>query len=246
MSPSNPKNAGTNKVSGKITLSKLGASKVPSAKSVVTKPRTAESSAKTYVNNADAISKAMVDLDLANLANLGDGTPVEDVNEKPKNARTTAREFALQSVYQWIVAKPYVSDLLEEGPKQPEFKHADKKLFATLLKGSTESHDALAEALQPFLDRPWAEITPIEKSILMIGGYELAYMVDTPFKVAMNEAIELAKVFGGTEAHKYVNGVLEKFAFSVRGMEVTAAKSEMKSTARSRAAVTVTVKPKSR
>jgi transcription antitermination protein NusB len=153
---------------------------------------------------------------------------------KPKSARSIAREFALQDLYQWLVAQSYISDLLEETPRKAAFKQADKKLYALIVKGVSEHEATLAEQLSPYLDRTWAEVTPIEKSVLLIGAYELVHMVDTPFKVAMNESIELAKTFGGTEAHKYVNGVLEKLALNVRGMEVTAAKSNQASKAKNR------------
>jgi transcription antitermination protein NusB len=163
---------------------------------------------------------------------------------KPKSARTHAREFALQGLYQWLVAQSYVADLIDETIAQPEFKQADKKLFNVLMRGVTDHEATLIEQLTPHLDRPWAEVTPIEKSVLLIGAYELVHMTDTPFKVSMNEAIELAKTFGGAEAHRYVNGILEKLAVNARGLEVTAAQLDRKPSSRKpKVMPTVTVKP---
>lgn len=141
-----------------------------------------------------------------------------------KSARRLAREFALQAVYQWLIAQHYVSDLVTEFRAVAGFGRADAKLFDTLLKGIAEHHVSLAEQLTPHVDRPWGDVTPIERSILFIGAYELAHMLETPYRVVINESIELAKTFGGTDAHKYVNGVLDKLAATVRTVEVGAAK----------------------
>jgi transcription antitermination protein NusB len=133
-----------------------------------------------------------------------------------KSARRLAREFALQAVYQWLIAGHYVSDLLQEFREVKGFARADARLFDTLLKGIAEQHAVLAEKLGPYLDRPWPEVTPIEKAILLIGSYELVFILETPARVILNESIELAKTFGGTDAHKYVNGVLDKLSQNVR------------------------------
>jgi transcription antitermination protein NusB len=140
----------------------------------------------------------------------------------PKSARRLAREFALQAVYQWLLAQHYVSDLITEFRSVTGFSRADAKLFDTLLRGIAAEHASLAEHLTPHVDRPWAEVTPIERSILFIGAYELAHMPETPYRVVINESIELAKTFGGTDAHKYVNGVLDKLAANVRAPEISA------------------------
>lgn len=137
-----------------------------------------------------------------------------------KSPRRRAREFALQAVYQLIVARPYVSDLLAEMLAHERFAGADAVLFEAIVRGSAERETALAESLQPFLDRPWAEVTPIEKSILLIGAFELTATLETPYRVILNEMIEIAKTFGGTDAHKYVNGILDRYAASVRADEV--------------------------
>jgi N utilization substance protein B len=137
-----------------------------------------------------------------------------------KSARSRSREFALQAIYQWLLAGHYISDLLADYRQVTGFGRAHAALFDALVKGAAEHHQPLAERLQPYLDRPWAEVTPIEKSILLIGAFELAMTPETPYRVAINESVELAKRYGGTDAHKYVNGVLDKFAHAARAQEV--------------------------
>jgi transcription antitermination protein NusB len=125
--------------------------------------------------------------------------------KKPKSPRTYAREFALQALYQWQLTSHYVSDIEKQFTTADGFGKADQPLFARILKGATEHADALGEALAPHLDRTWAEVSPIEKSILLIGAFELTHSIETPYRVIINEAIELAKAYGGTDGHKYVN-----------------------------------------
>jgi transcription antitermination protein NusB len=137
-----------------------------------------------------------------------------------KSPRRLSREFALQGVYQWLLAQHYVSDLISDFRQVGGFGRADARLFEVLLRGIVEHHATLAEALTPHVDRPWHDVTPIEKSILFIGGYELVHMPETPVRVVINESIELAKTFGGTDAHKYVNGVLDKLAALARAAEL--------------------------
>jgi transcription antitermination protein NusB len=137
-----------------------------------------------------------------------------------KNARRRAREFALQALYQWQVAAPTVSDAEKNIAELEGFAKADAAFFSTLVRGATLEHDALAAQFAPHLDRTWAEVSPIERGIMLLGGYELNHMVQTPYRVIINEAIELAKAFGGTDGHKYVNGVLDKVAAIVRAEEI--------------------------
>ncbi|MBL8520274.1 MAG: transcription antitermination factor NusB [Betaproteobacteria bacterium] len=139
-----------------------------------------------------------------------------------KSGRRRAREFALQALYQWMLAGTALADLEKQVAEMEGYKHADAALFKALLAGVTRHHEAHAQALAPHLDRDWKDVSPIERAILLIGTHELASMPETPYRVAINESIELGKVFGGTDGHKYVNGILDRLAAVVRADEVAA------------------------
>lgn len=139
----------------------------------------------------------------------------------PKSARRRSREFALQALYQWQIAAHSPGDLETQFGEAEGFKRGDVKLFSTLMRGTIKESSHLTEQLTPHLDRPWAEVSPIERSILLMSSFELIHMVETPYRVILNEAIELAKSFGGTDGHKYVNGILDKLAATARADEIT-------------------------
>lgn len=142
---------------------------------------------------------------------------------KPRSARRRSREFALQAVYAWLVQ----SDLDQTGAIEAhikddeEFKQADAAWFATIWQGVITNFSELRTSFVPYLDRPLAELSPVEHAILLIGSFELTYQVDVPYRVAINESVELAKSFGGTDGFKFINGVLDKLALSVRAAEVS-------------------------
>lgn len=138
-----------------------------------------------------------------------------------KTPRRLAREVAMQGLYQWRMtgnSLPVIEENLENDSE--EWPRADKPLALVLLRGSIENAEALEKSVTDFIDRPLEEISPIERAILLLGAYELTYRIETPYRVVINEAIELAKSFGGTDGHRYVNGVLDKFAPVVRAVEV--------------------------
>ncbi len=139
-----------------------------------------------------------------------------------KSDRSRAREFALQALYQSLVGKNTVSDIDAFTRDLAGFSKADSLHFDTLLQGCTEQAAALDALLLPLLDRKFAEISPIEHSILWIGAFELQHCPDVPWRVVLNECVELAKEFGGTDGHKYVNAVLNGLAPSLRALEVNA------------------------
>lgn len=139
----------------------------------------------------------------------------------PKSARRRSREFALQALYQWQVAAHSPGDLETQFGEADGFKRSDATLFSALLRGTIKESQNLIEQLTPYLDRAWAEVSPIERSILLMSSFELLHMPETPYRVIINEAIELAKSFGGTDGHKYVNGILDKLAATVRADEIT-------------------------
>jgi N utilization substance protein B len=137
-----------------------------------------------------------------------------------KSSRRRAREFAVQGLYQWQVAKHEVADIAAQLSEANGFNKIDVAYFKVLLEGATSNAERIEAALTPMLDRKFSELSPIERGILMLAAYELAYQPDTPYRVVINEAVELAKTYGGTDGHKYVNGVLDKLAQQLRAGEV--------------------------
>ena len=143
---------------------------------------------------------------------------------KPKSARRRAREVALQGLYQWLVSGEQAGVIEAHMREQDGFDKCDKPHFDALLHGCILEAADLDAVLSKHVDRKTTELSPIEHGVLMIGSYELKHCVDIPYKVAINEAVELAKSFGGTDGHKYVNGVLDKLAVKFREEEVGANK----------------------
>jgi len=139
-----------------------------------------------------------------------------------KSARTRAREFAMQALYQHFVGRNTVDSIDLFTRDLVGFHKADSAHYDALLHGCVEQATQLDAAITPLLDRPMAEISPVEHSVLWIGAYELKNCLDVPWRVVLNECIELAKAFGGTDGHKYVNGVLNKLAPTLRATEVAA------------------------
>ena len=141
--------------------------------------------------------------------------------EKGKTPRRLAREVAMQGLYQWRMSGnslPMIEEHLAQ--ESAEWGRADRPLALVLLRGAAENADALEATYTQFIDRAIGEISPIERAILLLGAYELTHRIETPYRVVINEAIELAKGFGGTDGHRYVNGVLDKLAPQVRAAEV--------------------------
>src|SRR3954464_1618619 len=136
-----------------------------------------------------------------------------------KNSRRRAREFALQAIYQWLLNESAAENLLAQLQEQKEFPKADQALAETLLRGVIENADALRELIVPYLDRDMKGLSPVEHALLLLSAFELRDQMQTPYKVIINEAVELAKSFGGTDGHKYVNGVLDKLAAALRPNE---------------------------
>ena len=144
--------------------------------------------------------------------------------DKPvsKSPRRRAREFALQGLYQWRIGGNDEAAIEAHLADTEGFNKADREFFVGLLRGVLTQQVELQEQLQAFLDRPFAELSPVESSILLAGAFELANYPQTPYRVIINEAIELTKGYGGTDGHKYVNGVLDKLAAKLRPVEVEA------------------------
>jgi N utilization substance protein B len=141
-----------------------------------------------------------------------------------RSARRRARELALQGLYQWLLAGEDAGVIDALMREQDGFEKADRGHFDALLHGCIEDAAALDAVLGRHADRRTNLLSPIEHGILLIGAYELKNCIDVPYRVAINEAVELAKSFGGTDGHKYVNGVLDKAAAELRPLEVQAAR----------------------
>jgi transcription antitermination protein NusB len=139
-----------------------------------------------------------------------------------KSGRSRAREFALQALYQHIVGCNDTESIDIFTRDLAGFSKADSVHYDALLRGCIEESLALDQLFELFLDRPVTEISPIEHCIMWIGAYEFKQCLDVPWRVVINECIELAKEFGGTDGHKYVNGVLNGLASVLRAHEVQA------------------------
>ena len=156
--------------------------------------------------------------DQATTTDEASATP-KAVNKSP---RRRARELALQGLYQWRIGGNDEAAIEAHLRDSTGFDRADREFFSGLLSGVLADHASLQEQLQAHLDRPFTELSPVEACILLAGAFELANYPQTPYRVIINEAIELTKGFGGTDGHKYVNGVLDKLAAKLRPVEVEA------------------------
>ena len=152
------------------------------------------------------------------------GKPPAAQRPRPKSARRRSREIALQGLYEWLVSGTDAGVIDAHMHEQEGFDKADRAHFDALLHGCITEAADLDAVLARHVDRKTTELSPVEHAVLMIGAYELKHCVDIPYKVAINEAVELAKSFGGTDGHKYVNGVLDKSAAELRPVEVQAAR----------------------
>jgi N utilization substance protein B len=142
--------------------------------------------------------------------------------QQPKSTRRRAREIALQGLYEWLVSAAPAADIDAHMRELEGFDKCDAAHFDALLHGCIGEVAPIDAVLARHVDRKTTQLSPIEHGVLMIGVYELTHCIDIPYKVAINEAVELAKSFGGTDGHKYVNGVLDKAAAELRPVEVEA------------------------
>ena len=140
----------------------------------------------------------------------------------PKSARRRAREFVLQGLYQWRVGGADEAAIEAYAPEMEGFAKDDREFFVGTLRGVIGQQAALSERIGAHIDRPFTDLSPVEASVLLMGTFEMINHPETPYRVIINEAIELTKAFGGTDGHKYVNGVLDKIAGGVRADEVAA------------------------
>lgn len=134
--------------------------------------------------------------------------------------RRKARHFGLQALYQWTLSGASATDIEAEFRVDNDFQHTDGEYFNALLRGVTSDVESLEILFAPALDRTLDELDPIERNLLRLGTFELRDRIDVPYKVVISEAVALAKKFGATDSHKYVNGVLDKIARDLRTVEL--------------------------
>jgi N utilization substance protein B len=138
-----------------------------------------------------------------------------------RSPRHRAREFVVQGLYQNLIGGQDEASIRAQAESVAGFEKADAALYAKLLAETLANTTALRELIAPHVDRAWDEVSPIERGILLLGACELQHHQETPYRVVINEAIELAKTYGGTDGHKFVNGVLDKLAPELRPAEAS-------------------------
>jgi transcription antitermination protein NusB len=141
-----------------------------------------------------------------------------------KSARRRSRELATQGLYQWLLSGAPGGEIDAQLRNAQGFDKADHEHLDALLHGVIRDADSLSADLTPCLDRPIDQLSPVERAVLLVAAYELKHHVDIPYRVVINEAVELAKTFGGADGYKYVNGVLDKLSARLRATETQAAR----------------------
>ena len=136
-----------------------------------------------------------------------------------RSARRRARELALQGLYGWLLSGGECAAIVSQLKSLPGYGQADEAYLLDLIQGTIGSAESLRARFSDAIDRPLAELSPVEHSILLIATFELVRRPEIPYKVIINEAIELAKGFGATDGFRYVNGVLDRMAGRIRGQE---------------------------
>lgn len=137
-----------------------------------------------------------------------------------KSQRHRARELALQGIYEWRLSGKSALLIEKATLEEKSLGRYDTEFFGQLLRGAIARYEALGARIAPHLDRKLEELSPVEYSVLLLGAFELTQHPEIPYRVVINEAVELAKTFGGSDGHKFVNGVLDKLAAQVRVAEM--------------------------
>lgn len=143
--------------------------------------------------------------------------------DRSSRARSLSRKLAMQALYQWQLAGQSASELHGQFAAEEGYGDAEEEYFTGLVDGVTTSVATLDTRLQPLIDRPLAQLDPVERAVLWIGLFELLHRPDVPYRVVINEGVELAKRFGATDGHKFVNAVLDRAARELRSAEQAAA-----------------------
>lgn len=159
---------------------------------------------------------------------VGDKQPKKETAKSSKKPggknRRKSRELVVKAVYRGMLNESDLKQIFRDMAEDPDYNKADEEYFRHLLENVTTHIEALDLKLADFIDRPIAELSPIEHAILRTSGCELIYDYSVPYRVVINEGVELAKLYGGIDGHKYINGVLDKLAANVRASEVQGSK----------------------
>jgi N utilization substance protein B len=142
--------------------------------------------------------------------------------QNPYEGRRRARRRALQAIYQWQITRQEAEEILAQFRARQDFSQVDEAYFEILLRGVIEASDELDRRLEPFLDRPMGQVDLMERVVLRQGAFELLHCPDLPYKVVLDESVDLARRFGSEQGHSYINGVLDKAAKSWRSEEIAA------------------------
>jgi len=134
-------------------------------------------------------------------------------------ARSQARRCAMQALYQWQLTHQSFDDILAQFIERDEYKTADREYFTELLRGAIEQQPQLQARVAEYADRPWDQLDVIERAVLLLSVYELTNRLDVPYRVVVNEGVELAKQFGATDGYKYINALLDRAAKGLRANE---------------------------
>ncbi|WP_209308714.1 transcription antitermination factor NusB [Methylotenera oryzisoli] len=181
------------------------------------------------IENKPAVTSLVVDAEAeaGTAASIGVKKPGSRSGAKKSGSqnRRKSRELVLKAVYRGMLNDSELSQVFRDMRDDPDYNKADEAYFKHLLQAVTENLVAIDDKIVNFIDRSITELSPVEHAILRIAGCELMFDLTIPYRVVINEGVELAKVFGGTDGHKYINGVLDKFAADVREAEVKAARS---------------------
>lgn len=144
------------------------------------------------------------------------------MSAQSNNPRSRARRAALQAIYQWQMTAQAPDKIAEQFREEKSWKRIDEALFESLLNGVPACSGELDELIEPILDRPVAQVDAVERAILRMGAFELTRRKDIPWRVVINECVELAREFGAEQSHKYVNGILDKLARRTHDAEIQA------------------------
>lgn len=145
--------------------------------------------------------------------------PSPPKSNRGTRARSIARKLAMQGLYQWQLTRQSAHEIKTQFLESEDCAGVDREYFMELITECVGKNDEITTALAPYIDRPLEQLDPVEAAILMIGMYELMFRIDVPYRVVINEAVDLCKRFGATDAHKYINAVLDRAAGVIRSAE---------------------------
>ena len=142
------------------------------------------------------------------------------------NPRSRARRLAMQGLYEWQMSGNTIDRIIGQYAVDQQMRNVDETYFRELSNGVVEHAAELDKAISTHISRSYDEIDPVEKAVLRLGAFELQYRPEVPYRVVINEAVELAKTFGAEASHKFINGVMDKLAADLRNIEVQAHKKQ--------------------